>query len=93
VWLPSQKHLKICFWSRAPVIKHEDICREKGLHHDISVGMPSHKEYVFRLCRETAILHFKGPRVKMGRWASWNNANRHYRGEKFVLLLIITSAS
>lgn len=44
---------------------------------------------LFRQLPETKLLRRKGVRVKLGRWSSWLNAHRDFRGEGAVLLLLL----
>ena len=52
-------------------------------------GTPAHEQLVFSLCRSHACFSSKGSRVKIGRWASWFNANREWASKRSVFLLVL----
>lgn len=60
------------------------------MHQDFDFGQPSHLNKVWHMCVDSKIFQRKGERVKVGRWASYLNAHRSWRGEKSCLLLILT---
>ena len=54
------------------------------------MGSPEHMAMVFHRCSLSAVFAKKGPRVKLGRRASWLNANRAWKGEQMPALLVLT---
>ena len=48
-----------------------------------------HMQEVFEALPRSKIFQQKGDKVKLGRWASWFNANRAWRGQKMALLLVL----
>ncbi|CAK0827487.1 unnamed protein product, partial [Prorocentrum cordatum] len=67
----------------------EDICAEKGMLDDFGIGTENHKEYVWNMVKNSIAWSIKGSRVKIGRSASWINANREWRGKKMEVLLVL----
>lgn len=53
------------------------------------MGSEQHMKTVFESLRWSRVFKSKQDRVKLGRWASWFNANRSWRGEKMPLLLVL----
>eukprot|EP00959_Pyramimonas_sp_CCMP1952_P179644 3756154-Pyramimonas_sp.AAC.1 len=56
---------------------------------DFGIGTENHKEYVWNMVKNSIAWSIKGSRVKIGRWASWINANREWRGKKMEVLLVL----
>lgn len=73
----------------APRGGFEDIACEKNMHRALNAGSVSHRLEVWEAARTSRIFNQKGPKVKLGRWCSFLNANRFFRGEEYALLLIL----
>lgn len=88
---PKKTRSRLLNWGRLRVcwLCDKEICREKRTHLDLDFGQPSHIEKMWRLVRESKVFRRKGDKVKLGRWSSWLNAHRSWRGEKSCLLLIL----
>ena len=74
--------------SRDSHIHIEEICRERRIV-DPHMGTIAHMQEVFLLIQSSPVFVKKMERVKLGRWASWFNAAKAWRGSKQPLLLIL----
>ena len=71
-----------------PNSRAQAICEEKHIW-DLDMGSEEHMKSVFEGLKWSRVFTCKQDRVKLGRWASWFNANRAWRGQKQPLLLIL----
>jgi hypothetical protein len=68
--------------------KAQAICQERHIW-DLNMGSEEHMRSVFEGLKYCQVFKTKQERVKLGRWASWFNANRSWRGQRMPLLLIL----
>lgn len=59
------------------------------MNGDLDAGSREHRLRVWEAASRCKIFFTKGSRVKLGRWSSWLNANRWYRGQKYPMLMIL----